>query len=155
MIGAAVLFGPAMLFAEDAPIRVNVGKGYNRVYNYYYPKIIVTSAVDMITIKDIVVNKGNCSYDKSDMAYRNGQVVAVFNAYKNCFDDMRKYAPLLNLLKFGLKTAIGTVQPVRNEASHGGSTSRDECERVREQLMGVGMPSVLSAMLAQRAEMDR
>ena len=77
MIGTVVLFGPATVFADDAPIRVNVGEGYNRVYNYYYPKITVTSAVDMITIKDIVVNKGNCSYDKSDMAYRNGQVVAV------------------------------------------------------------------------------
>ena len=102
------------------------------------------------TLPDYLEHKPNIASNK----YLLGNP-EVFNAYKNCFDDMRKYAPLLNLLKFGLKTAIGTVQPIRNEASHGGSTSRDECERVREQLMGVGMPSVLSAMLAERAEMDR
>jgi hypothetical protein len=79
----------------------------------------------------------------------------VFNAYKNCFNDMRKYAPLLNLLKYELKTSISAVQPIRNEASHGGSTLRDECEQVRAQLMGVGMHSVLNALLTQSAEMHR
>ncbi|HIP13592.1 MAG TPA: hypothetical protein EYG73_12865 [Arcobacter sp.] len=71
----------------------------------------------------------------------------ISTAYKECYNDYRKYAKLLNLLKFDLKDAINNVQKIRNEAAHGSSTSKQECEVVRNIILGIGEMGIVSRIL--------
>ena len=49
------------LMAENAPIRIQLEELTNPNYpGIVVPRIIVTSLVDSIIVKDIVVNKGHC-----------------------------------------------------------------------------------------------
>jgi len=49
-----------------SPITISVGKHYNQFSEKYYPQVVVTSISDSVTIKNVIVNKGNCKYDKID-----------------------------------------------------------------------------------------
>jgi hypothetical protein len=48
------------LLADNPPIQVSVEQAYNQAWKYFYKKIIITSIVDKVTIKNVKVNKGNC-----------------------------------------------------------------------------------------------
>jgi len=63
---AFVLLLATSLFASEAPIRISAGKTYNQFSEKYYPQVVVTSISDSVTIKNVIVNKGNCKYDKTD-----------------------------------------------------------------------------------------
>lgn len=79
----------------------------------------------------------------------------IFHAYTAYYDDRRKYAPLLNLLKFELKNAISTIQSVRNEASHGGMISKQECDDVRAVMLGIGQSSIIAILLENRKQLKK
>jgi len=67
----------SILLAQGAPIKVQTQRAYNSVYGYYYPKIIITSIEDKVTIKNVKVNKGNCKYTNTDIVYRNGRMQTI------------------------------------------------------------------------------
>lgn len=71
----------------------------------------------------------------------------IFTAYKECYGDYRKYAYLLNLLKFELKEAINKIQTIRNEAAHGSSVSKQDCEVIRNIILGIGENGIVSSIL--------
>jgi len=71
----------------------------------------------------------------------------ISSAYKECYSDYRKYANLLNLLRFELKNAINEIQKIRNEAAHGGSTSKQDCETVRKKILGIGEMGIVLSIL--------
>ena len=77
---------------------------------------------------------------------------AIYNAYKNRYSDYRQYAELLHLLTHKLKSAITTIQSIRNEASHGGSISKEECDSVRAVLLGIGEESIMTTILKCKKE---
>jgi len=62
---------------KESPVKIKVEQAYNEAWNYYYPKIIITSVADKINIENVIVNKGNCKYSNEDIAYVNGQMKAV------------------------------------------------------------------------------
>lgn len=76
----------------------------------------------------------------------------IYNAYKSCFSDYRQHASLLTLLTFKLKSAISTIQNIRNEAAHGGSISKQECSKVRNLILGVGEESIMIHILKCKKE---
>jgi len=100
-------------------------------------------------LRDYLMQKPNMGTNKYLMGHTD-----IFRAYSNCFDDRRKYAPLLNLLKFELKKAINVIQNVRNEASHGGMIPKQECDEVRAVVIGIGQGSILSSVLKSKGKMD-
>lgn len=71
----------------------------------------------------------------------------IYNAYKGCYNDFKKHAELWSLLSFKLKNAITNIQTIRNEASHGGSIAKEECDRVRRIILGIGEESIIVNML--------
>lgn len=71
----------------------------------------------------------------------------IFTAYKECYSNYRKYANLLNLLRFELKEAISKIQKIRNEAAHGSSTSKQDCEVVRNIILGIGEMGIIASIL--------
>ena len=97
------------------------------------------------TLYDYLTQKPNMGTNK----YLLGQS-DIFNAYKNYFNDYRKHAPLLNLLKFELKNTIYTIQNVRNKAAHEGMISKKECDEVRGVMLGVGQSSIMSGILKNK-----
>lgn len=74
----------------------------------------------------------------------------IYDSYNGYFTDRRTYASLFNLLKFELKNAIYIIQKVRNEASHGGTVLKKECDDVRAVMIGIGQGSILSSVLRER-----
>ena len=76
----------------------------------------------------------------------------VYTAYNALYSDRRRHSTLLALLTYKLKNAITTLQQVRNEAAHGGTISRTDCETVRSVLLGVGDESILTAVLKMGRE---
>jgi len=72
----------------------------------------------------------------------------IFDAYTTYFNDRKKYALLLNFLKFEFKESISIIQTIRNSASHRGSTDKFECQKVRDVLLGIGQSSTLNTMLS-------
>ena len=74
----------------------------------------------------------------------------ISNAYKECYSDYRKYANLLNLLRFDLKEAISKIQQIRNEAAHGSSTSKQDCEVVRNIILGIGENGIVGSILGAK-----
>jgi len=63
----------SFVFAQNAPIRISAQQAYNSAWHYYYPKIIITSIVDKIKIKQVIVNKGNCRFSNNDIGYISGR----------------------------------------------------------------------------------
>jgi len=62
---AFILLLASGLFASEAPIRISAGSPFNEIAQKQVPQVIVTSVSDSVTIKNVIVNKGNCKYDKS------------------------------------------------------------------------------------------
>lgn len=58
------------VFAEQAPITVELGKHYNQLSKGFNPLVTVTSDVDSIAIRDVILNRGNCKV----FAYDLGQI---------------------------------------------------------------------------------
>jgi hypothetical protein len=75
---------------------------------------------------------------------------SIYQAYTEYFNDYRKYASLLSLLKYDLKKATNVIQPIRNEASHGGQISKKECDDVRSVILGIGQASMISSILSNK-----
>jgi len=71
------MFYASNSLANGAPLRVSAEQAYNQAWNYYYPKIIITSTEDSLTIKKVTVNKGNCKFSNSDMVYANGRMKTI------------------------------------------------------------------------------
>jgi len=94
------------------------------------------------TLYDYLSSKPNIGTNKYLVS--NYQIT---NAYKECYSDYRKYASLLNLLKFELKSAISDIQKIRNEAAHGSSTSKQDCEFVRNKILGIGEVGTIGGIL--------
>ncbi len=74
----------------------------------------------------------------------------VKSSYKSLFNDWHKYTTLLNLLNYELKNATFIIQKIRNEASHGGSISKKECDEVRGVMLGIGQGSIISVILKNK-----
>jgi hypothetical protein len=74
---------------------------------------------------------------------------SIYKAY-TAYYDYKTHATLLNLLKYDIKHAINTIQSIRNEASHGGSISKAECQEVRAVMLGIGRESIMSTMMKAR-----
>jgi len=62
---------------KTSPIKISVEQAYNEAWNYYYPKVIITSIDDNVNIKNVLVNKGNCKYSNQDLAYVNGRMQTI------------------------------------------------------------------------------
>lgn len=74
------LFSTESALASEAPVSVEVGKRINQVTGQANPLIIVTSRSDLVNIRDVIVNRGNCSvfaYDlgAKERSLRYGQTV--------------------------------------------------------------------------------
>jgi len=94
------------------------------------------------TLEMYLCNKPNMGTNKFLLANSD-----IYGAYTELYSDRRKYASLLSLLKFNLKSAIYPIQQIRNEASHGGAISKKECDEVRNIILGIGESSILSEIL--------
>lgn len=97
------------------------------------------------TLYDYLTQKPNMGTNKYLLGNSD-----IYHAYTEYFNDYRKYGSLLSLLKYDLKNATTTIQKVRNEASHGGQISKNECDEVRGVMIGVGQGSVLSEILKNK-----
>jgi len=75
----------------------------------------------------------------------------IYKTYKALYGDYRKHGELLNLLTYKLKNATAIIQDIRNKASHQGSISRQECDKIRNLLLGIGEESIL-VLLLKRVE---
>lgn len=70
---------------QKSPIKIKTEQAYNTVYNYFYPKVIITSLVDNIQVKDVITNKGNCSptfTEETHKTLKYGQSMEI--RYKRC-----------------------------------------------------------------------
>lgn len=68
-----------------SPIKIKVEQAYNSAYNYYYPKVVITSKVDNIKVTNVITNKGNCLpafIDETKSTLRYGSKMEV--RYKKC-----------------------------------------------------------------------
>ena len=45
---------------QKSPIDISLQQAYNSAWHYYYPKVLITSKADKVTINNVIVNKGNC-----------------------------------------------------------------------------------------------
>lgn len=77
LLALITMFYTSNSLASGAPLRVSSEQAYNQAWNYYYPKIIITSTENSLTIKKVTVNKGNCKFSNSDMAYINGRMQTI------------------------------------------------------------------------------
>ena len=105
-----VLSLTSILFADKAPIRISAGKYYNQFSHKYYPQVTITSVSDKIIIKDVIVNKGNCRYDKTNYYGSFGNIRT-----RNLFPKKLLYGQKLeitvhrcNILRVDVKTNQGT-----------------------------------------------
>jgi len=62
-----VLLLASNLFASEAPIRISAEKSYNELIQDYIPEVKITSVSNNVTIKNVLVNKGNCEYSKKEV----------------------------------------------------------------------------------------
>lgn len=97
------------------------------------------------TLYDYLTQKPNIGTNKYLLSNSD-----IFNAYKNYFDDYKKYGSLLNLLKFDLKSTTSIIQKVRNKAAHEGMITKKECDEVRGVMIGVGQGSIMSGILKNK-----
>lgn len=52
---------------DEAPISIEMEKAYNEAWNYFYPKIIITSLKNNTEVSEIAINKGNCSFTNFEL----------------------------------------------------------------------------------------
>ncbi|HED2829089.1 hypothetical protein [Enterobacter kobei] len=76
-LAVALMISP-LLHAAEAPIRI----GLEQVKNPYYPnlhqqRVHVQSLTDSVTIKDIVINRGNCPIQKMPTVYAGSKPVSL------------------------------------------------------------------------------
>ncbi|HDR2590564.1 hypothetical protein ACEV60_20555 [Enterobacter ludwigii] len=76
-LAVALMISP-LLYAAEAPVRI----GLEQVKNPYYPnlhqqRVHVQSLNDSVTIKDIVINRGNCPIQKMPTVYAGSKPVAL------------------------------------------------------------------------------
>jgi hypothetical protein len=76
----------------------------------------------------------------------------IYEAHKACFAKSPMRNELFALLVYKIKDAITTIQTIRNEASHGGCISKQECEQIRALILGVGRESILTTLLRLKQE---
>jgi len=74
-LAVALMISP-LLHAAEAPVRI----GLEQVRNPYYPnlhqqRVHVQSRTDSVTIKDVVVNRGNCPIQKMPTVYAGSKPV--------------------------------------------------------------------------------
>ena len=93
---------------------------------------------------DYLTHKPNIGTNKYLLSHPD-----IYKAYTSYY-DYKSHAKLLSLLKYEIKNAIGTIQIVRNEASHGGNISKAECQQVRDLIIGIGEESIMGALLKTR-----
>ena len=96
------------------------------------------------TLYDYLTHKPNIGTNKYLLSHQD-----IYKAYTSYY-DYKSHAKLLSLLKYEIKNAIGTIQIVRNEASHGGNISKAECQQVRDLIIGIGEESIMGALLKTR-----
>ena len=99
------------------------------------------------TLYDYLRHKPNMGTQKYLLSQR-----PIYEAFSALYSDRRRHSALLTLIAYRLKDAITTFQSIRNEAAHGGTISRAECETVRGVLLGVGDESILTAVLKMGRE---
>lgn len=64
--------------SQEIPIEVKVMQAYNQAYGFYYPKLIITSITDDVTVDKVIVNKGNCNFESNtDIIYVDGKVKGI------------------------------------------------------------------------------
>jgi hypothetical protein len=73
----------------------------------------------------------------------------IYKAYTAHY-DYKTHAKLLSLLKYDIKNAINTIQNTRNEASHGGSIAKAQCQQIRNLILGVGEESIMAELMKGR-----
>jgi hypothetical protein len=56
-----LMLAGANLMAQSSPIKISLEDFYNQFWNMSYPKIYITSVVDNLEIKNVIVNKGHCT----------------------------------------------------------------------------------------------
>lgn len=64
---AVLVMFTSKVSAEQAPISVELGQHYNQLTKGFNPLVTVTSDVDNIAIRDIVINRGNCKVFANDL----------------------------------------------------------------------------------------
>ncbi len=144
---------------DFSAIVINYSKAFENESYYFLRKLfeelmMINSDLEEIeyqvqsrsyTLYDYLSKKPNMGTNKYLLNHSD-----IYHAYTSHFDDYRKYASILNLLKFDLKNAITAIQNVRNEASHGGQISKKECDEVRSVMIGVGQGSIMSGILKSK-----
>jgi len=73
--------------SNEVPIRISreFKSGINSLFNTFYNDeyIVITSLVDSITIKDVIINKGNCKKYSSNKVLKYGEFINVLKP-SNC-----------------------------------------------------------------------
>jgi len=92
--------------SSKPPIKTQVEQKYNQ-YGFHHPEIIITSVVDNLTINDVIVNKGNCAYNKTFNGHVD--VVIPFKSRKLAFGEELKVSlgQSCKVLKIDVKTDQG------------------------------------------------
>ena len=144
---------------DFSTIVINYGKAFENESYYFLRKLFETLMMVNSELEDIeyqVQGRNYTLYDyltqKPNMG-TNKYLLSdsdIFSTYTKYYNDYRKHAPLLNLLKFELKNAIYTIQNVRNKAAHEGMISKKECDEVRGVMLGVGQGSIMSGILKNK-----
>ncbi len=148
---------------DFSTIVINYGKAFENE-SYYFLRKLFAKLIEYepslkyieyqvqgrnYTLEDYQTHKPNMGTNKYLLSNSD-----VFHAFNNYYNDRRTYAPLLSLLKFELKSAISTIQNVRNKAAHKGMVSKKECDEVRGVLIGIGQGSIMSGVLKNKILID-
>lgn len=95
---------------SSPPIQVKITSEYNESWKYYYPRVWIISLSDDITIKDVLVNKGNCKYKNQDVVFRNGKMKVIDKLPKHLIYGKNVSINLgsnCNVLKIDIFTDVG------------------------------------------------
>jgi len=66
---------------QSSPIRILAEKSYNQFSKTYIPQVVITSISDSVTIKNVLINKGNCKYSKQEWYYDSDRMAQSKNLF--------------------------------------------------------------------------
>ncbi len=96
------------------------------------------------TLYDYLHHKPNIGTNKYLLS--QSEIYNVYTAYYS----YKTHSQLLNLLKYDIKNAINPIQTIRNEASHGGSISKTQCQQIRNLILGIGQESIMARLIKEK-----
>lgn len=104
-----LMFIGSNLMAGSSPLKVSAGKYYNKYSRSYIPQVTITSLSNSLKIKNVIVNKGNCKYSKTEMygTYSNIKYRKIFPKKLSYGKQLKIAVHRCNILKVEVQTNKG------------------------------------------------